>query len=142
MDLDIQASSEGTLRFVTTDARTIASLSYDELSLLYGLSNPKRQHIQTYLKVEDVQVVATTQPILLHFQKLKTFSQLSPAAILKIVEHLKALGLLRTQAPQKPQFYPRRSTGPVQITQEGRRLIEWLAQKWPQWATYIQQFPM
>lgn len=56
MDMDIQASSEGTLRFVTPDARMIASLSYDELSLLYGLSNPKRQYIQTYLKVEDVQL--------------------------------------------------------------------------------------
>ena len=145
MNIEIQIQPDGTLRFVVGGKGTIATLSHLQLSLLYGIARMSRRHVPLQVaRLEELGPARAAVRITAHLKAYKTtIGQLPAANVLADVEHLQKLNLITTS--------PRRQTlgvtllwphAPVQLTKEGRRLIDWLVDEWPGWTAYTQRFPL
>ena len=145
MNIDLHVESDGTLSFATPDQGTVATLSHRQLRILQTLATVRQQaSLQQQVLLEQVGYVLATKTVM---AQMKALTTIPPdhwlPDVLPDVEQLLTLDLIA--APPRQQGIgqmPTWPSPPAHLTQQGKRLVEWLTQRWNGWAAYTQRFPL
>jgi hypothetical protein len=145
MNIDLRVERNGTLCFATPDQGTVATLNHRQLRILHTLAQVHQQpSLQHLVLREHVGYVLTTKRVLARMQARTTIPPYHWLPdLLPDVEHLLTLDLIA--APPRQQGIGQMPTWPytpAHLTQQGKRLVEWLTQRWNGWAAYTQRFPL
>ena len=145
MNIDLHVERDGTLSFATPDQGTIATLSHRQLRVLQTLATVRQQaSLPHMVLLEQVGYVLAAKAVI---AQMKALTTIPPdhwlPDVLPDVEQLLTLDLIA--APPRQQGIGQMPTWPytpAQLTQQGKRLVEWLTQGWNGWAAYTQRFPL